>query len=73
MNVEKLFQWTSILLQSQNGQSYYPRIHDIPGLVLGHLVWLQFLVQEVRAYLESPIKSLAERIPEQLHNVQQLK
>ena len=73
MEVEKLFQWTSILLQSQNGQSYYLRIHAIPGLGLGHLVWLQFLVQEVRAYLESPIKSLAERIPEQLHNVQQLK
>ena len=73
MEVEKLFQWTSILLQSQNRQSYYPRIHDIPGLALGHLVWLQFLVQEVRAYLESLIKSLAERTPELLHNVQQSK
>ena len=73
MKVEKLFQWTSILLQSQNGQSYYLRIHAIPGLGLGHLVWLQFLVQEVRAYLESPIKSLAERTPELLHNVPQSK
>ena len=68
MEVEKLFQW-----KSQNGQSYYQRIHAIPGLGLGHLVWLQFLVQEVRAYLESPIKSLAEHTPEQLHNVQQSK
>ena len=60
-------------LQSQNGQSYYPKIHAIAGLGLGHLVWLRSSVQEVRAYLESPIKSLAERTPEQLHNVQQSK
>ena len=72
MKVEKLFQWT-LILQSQNGQGYYPKIHAILGSGLGHLVWLQFLVQEVRAYLESPIKSLAERTPEQLHNVQQSK
>ena len=73
MKVEKLFQWTSILLQSRNGQGYYPKINAIPGSGLGHLVWLRFLVQVVRAYLESPIKSLAERTPELWHNVRQSK